>query len=132
MQVRSPAAVDLGAADGCQPLSLEDGIPNFQCRQRFPVQVTIQRVEGLAASGLMLKYDDRTVILRGGIVSKREDRPVQRSIDGCACLGEQVNSEMDGAGFVGRTAAGGESRRGVQVARLVVLPDRDISRLSVS
>ena len=79
----------------------------------------------------MLQNDDRTVILRAGIIGEREDGPVQRSIDRRARLGEQVDAEMNGAEFVGGTAAGGKGGRGVKIARLVILPDGNFdSRLS--
>src|SRR6266550_4343638 len=83
----------------------------------------VEREEFLAAAGFMPQDDQRSVVLRSGIVRDDVDNAIQRRAERSARLNKKVHAEVNCAPFVRGIAARAEQRRSVKQSRLIVTPD---------
>src|SRR5271168_5351949 len=100
MQVWRPAAIFLGRTDGRELFTLLNLLAYFQALQRIRSEMAVQRVEGFAPCRRMFENDHRAIIERSGIVDEGLYRSGQKRMNGRARRREEIETEMNGAGFV--------------------------------
>src|SRR5204862_8344904 len=82
----------------------------------------VEREEFLAAAGFMPQDDQRSVVLRSGIVRDDVDNAIQRRAERSARLNKEVHAVVSCAPFVRGIATLAEQRRSVEQSRLIVTP----------
>ena len=125
MEMRRPVSVLRRHAERGDPVAAAHLGADAEAVERRAAEVTVERVEGRAVTGLVAEHDHRTVVLRRIVVREGVHGAVERGEHGRARIGEEIETDVDGAPLAAGTRSGRERGRGVDQARLVVASDRE-------
>src|SRR6266481_1464687 len=120
MNVWRPAPVFLCRSDAREWLTSRNALARFQANERIFGEMPVQREEFPAIAGFMPQDDQRSIVLRSGIIRDDVDHAIQRRDERSARLNKKVHAEVNGAPFVRGIAARAERWRSVKQSRFVV------------